>query len=161
MKSKLALLLLAITLAGCATVFASGPDQIPVMTNPPGAYVYVNGQVVGQTPTMVALERSAPAQIQIYLPGFQPVVMAKYKSLNGWFIANILFFPLAIVDLVTGDWQRYDTSGIAIGLTPAQGPPPQWYQPPPDQQQQIPPPPGPGVIQPGGGPATPPPPPSR
>ena len=51
MKSALA----ALCLAGCATVFAGGPDEIPVNTNPPGAYVYVNGQMIGQTPTVIRM----------------------------------------------------------------------------------------------------------
>lgn len=133
--ATIAALAVALTLgpAGCATVIASGPDQVPVATNPAGAYVYVNGQFVGQTPTTVSLDRDAPGQIQIYLPGFRPVVMMRDKSLNGWFIGSLLLFytliPL-IVDLVTGNHVAYDEAPIAIGLTPDGAPPPMWYQPP-------------------------------
>jgi hypothetical protein len=116
---------------GCATLFAAGPDTIPVQTNPPGAWVYVNGMAMGQTPTTIQLDRSRPGQIQIYLPGFQPVMMYRSKTLNGWFIVSILFFLVPIVvDLATGNWQRFDDGPIMIGLTPAggQAPPPQWFQ---------------------------------
>lgn len=123
-------LMLLMTAPGCATLFASGPDTIPVQTNPPGAWVYVNGMVVGQTPTTISLDRSRPGQIQIYLPGFQPVMMIRSKTLNGWFIVSILFFIIPIVvDLATGNWQRFDDGPILIGLTPAGGaaPPPAWF----------------------------------
>src|SRR5512142_1488681 len=124
--------LIALALAGCATLMAGGPDEIPVRTNPPGAYVYVNGIVVGQTPMVVHLSRNAPSgYIRLYLPGYQPVDMIREKSLNLWIIADVfpwlaLLFPI-IVDLADGDWQRYDDSPIAIGLVPApNAPAPQW-----------------------------------
>ncbi len=120
---KALVLALAIGLAGCATLFAGGPDEIPINTNPPGAYVYVNGQVVGQTPMIVQMSRGQAGQIQIYLPGFQPVMLWREKSVNGWFWANILWLPtfLWVIDLIDGDWQQYDATPIAIGLTPAVG----------------------------------------
>lgn len=123
-------LMLLVTTPGCATLFAAGPDLIPVQTNPPGAWVYVNGMVIGQTPTTISLDRSRPGQIQIYLPGYQPVMMIRSKTLNGWFIVSILFFLIPIViDLATGNWQRFDDGPILIGLTPAgAAPPPTWFQ---------------------------------
>ncbi len=118
----------------CATLMAPGPDRVPVNTNPPGAFVYLNGVVVGQTPTIVTLDRDRPAQIQIYLPGFQPLVMERSKRFNGWFVGSILLFyaifPL-IIDFATGNYQHYDDEPIAIGLTPMAGPPPAYYQQPP------------------------------
>jgi PEGA domain len=137
-------------MTGCATLFA-GSSAVPVVTNPPGAFVYVNGVPVGQTPTAIVLNPEAPANVQIYLPGFQPVQMIRQKNYSGWFWVNILFWPGFIVDLATGKHLKYDDNAIAIGLTPAQGPPPDWYQgqqpPPNDQQPAMPPPPG--GIQPG------------
>lgn len=122
-----------LALTGCATLFAGGPDHVPVMTNPPGAYVYLNGYPVGQTPMELVLSRDQPASIQIYLPGFAPVQMFRGKELNGWFIGSILLIPLIVplvVDLVTGDYRRFEDGAIAIGLAPLAAPPPQWYQNP-------------------------------
>lgn len=179
LQRRLTALVLAIAVSsgGCATLFASGPDTVPVNTNPAGAYVYVNGMFAGQTPTVVSLNRDHGGQIQIYLPGFQPVVLVKSKTLNGWFIANILWFYVIVpfvVDLVTGNYQRFDTTGIAIGLTPAQGPAPTWFQqppqgypqpaphghppPPPEQQPGYPPPPQQPGYPPAPGPVVQPPP---
>jgi len=146
---RLLAVLLIVAMTGCATLFA-GSSTVPVVTNPPGAFVYINGQPVGQTPTAISLEPDQPANIQIYLPGFQPVQVWRQKSISGWFWVNLLFWPFIFVDLATGQYHHYDDTGIAIGLTPDQGPPPEWYQqqPPPAYQQPAPPP-APGPITPG------------
>src|SRR4051812_2213747 len=102
------LVILVMALSGCATLFASKTTQLPVATNPPGAIVYINGAPVGQTPTIVELEGKRPANIQIYMPGFQPVQIWRAKSFTGWFWVNILFWPGFIVDLATGSYERYD-----------------------------------------------------
>jgi len=125
-------------------MFDGGPDRIPVMTNPPGAYVYLNGTPVGQTPMELSLHRGSEAYIQIYLPGFAPVQMVREKSFNFWFIGSCILFPLLvppIVDLITGDYKKFEEGAIAIGLTPLAAPPPQFYQ----QQQPYP---GPPTIRP-------------
>ncbi len=137
MKRALVAFALVATMSGCATLFAGGPDTIPINTNPAGAYVYVNGEMVGQTPMMLALDRNrSSADIRIYYPGFQPVQLFRNKSVNGWFFVNLLVWPGFIVDLITGDWQRFDDYPIILGLTPGQAPPP--YAP---QQPQLTPPP--------------------
>lgn len=141
------------TMMGCATIFAGGPDNVPITTNPPGAYVYLNGQVVGQTPLVVKLDRgSSSADIRIYYPGFQPVQIQRYKSFNWWTIGDFpilaMIFPV-VIDVVTGNWQRYDDDAILLGLTPGQAAPPYGIQPqlPPPQGPQAPPPP-PGTAPP-------------
>ena len=156
-----------LVLTGCATLFASGPDRVPVMTNPPGAYVYLNGVAVGQTPMQLMLDRDRDASIQIYLPGFAPIQLQREKEFNAWFIASCVLFPLIfppIVDLIAGNHRKFDEGTIAVGLTPLAAPPPQWYQQPPQpypaaptQQPDYTPPPTarPPVVQP---PAAPPPP---
>jgi len=125
-SARLAAIALAGLLAGCATIVAGGPDTVPIQTNPPGAYVYVNGQVVGQTPMIVELDRHhSMADIRIYYPGFMPVQVTRYKSLNPWVFGNffLAIFPV-IVDLATGDWQRFDDEPIGVGLMPGQAAPP-------------------------------------
>jgi len=137
---RLVALATAVALSGCATIVAGGPDTIPIATNPPGAYVYVNGQVVGQTPMTLELDRGrSMADIRLYYPGFQPVQLARYKHLNGWVVGNLLLglWPV-IIDLATGNWQRFDEDPILIGLTPGQAPPPYGVQPMAPVQPQPP-----------------------
>lgn len=134
-KRIIAVVAIASTLWGCATIMAGGPDVVPVLTNPPGAQVVLNGQIVGYTPTTIMLNRDQPAQIQLLLAGFQPVVLHRSKHFNGWFVGSILLlyliFPI-IVDVVTGNVTKYDDTGIAIGMTPLPG-----YYPPPMQQPPV------------------------
>lgn len=146
-------LVLLLVFSGCATIMAGGPDRIPVSTNPPGATVFVDNIPVGQTPVMVTLDRQhSSGVIRIELPGFAPVAIVRTTSINGWFWANLCFGGLIgiVVDLVTGDIKAFDDSPIAIGLTPAYGPPP------PGAYPQGPP--GPPPAAPPGGYAPPPPP---
>jgi len=127
-------LVAVLAFSGCATLMAGGPDRFPVSTNPPGATVFVDNVPVGQTPTMVALDRQhSSGVIRIELPGFAPIAIVRTKNVNGWFWANLCFGSLIgiVVDLVTGDVKAFDDGPIAIGLTPAYGPDPGGGTPPP------------------------------
>mgnify|MGYP000724043639 CR=1 FL=1 len=140
MRVLFAVVLAAVT--GCATVMAGGPDRFPVTTNPPGATVYVDNIPIGQTPTMVTLDRErSGGVIRIELAGYAPVAIVRAKTVNGWFWANICwgFWP-AVIDFVTGNFKAFENGPIAIGLSPEGGAPPPGYQPPPPGYQ--PPPPG-------------------
>ena len=99
---------------------------MPVRTNPPGAYVYLDGQVVGQTPLVLTLDRyRSLGDIRVYYPGFQPVLLNRYKSVNLWVIGNFfLGMSPIVVDFITGDWQRFDDEDITISLVPGNAPPP-------------------------------------
>jgi len=128
-------LALIVAFSGCATIMAGGPDRIPVTTNPPGATVFVDNMPVGQTPTMITLDRGRNSgMIRIEMPGFAPIIIARDRSINGWFWVNIvLLSPLGIIiDLVTGNIHSFDDTPIVLGLTPAAGgPPPAGFAPPP------------------------------
>jgi PEGA domain len=145
--------LVLLALPGCATIMASGPDHIPVATNPPGATVIVDGVPVGTTPTVIALNReTSSGNIQIQMPGFRPIVFFREKSINGWFWANLCLGGVLgiVIDVVTGDVKMFDDTPIRVGLTPDPGypqayppqpPPPGYPPPPPGYPQQQPPPP--------------------
>jgi len=134
---------------------SGGPARIPVATNPPGAQVFLDGQLVGQTPTTVVVPKESLGNIHIEAPGFMPIDLRRYKGINGWFWANICWgiIPM-IVDVATGYYEGFDDTPIALGMTPGQPgagypqggeqPPqgdPQGYpqQPPQDYPQQPPP----------------------
>jgi hypothetical protein len=150
------LIAVAVAASGCATIFAGGPDHVPIATNPPGATVFVDNVPVGQTPVMVTLDRQRNlGVIRIELAGFAPIAIVRAKSINGWFWASVCLTGLVgiVVDLITGDVKAFDDAPINIGLTPAYGPgaPPPGYPqdpggPPPGY------PPGPGQNAPGNAP---------
>ncbi|HET7500665.1 MAG TPA: PEGA domain-containing protein [Kofleriaceae bacterium] len=160
--------------SGCATIFAGGPDRVPVSSNPPGATVFVDNVPVGQTPMMITLDRQrSQGVIRLELAGFAPITVVRAKGINGWFWASVCLTGLVgiVVDLITGDVKSFDDAPIAIGLTPgmgpAPGPPPPGYPPQPGYPPPppgYPPPPGQYPAQPGpppaGYPPAPPPPPA-
>jgi hypothetical protein len=127
LQNLLVCLAIAVATTGCATIMAGGPDRVNVNSNPPGANVFLDDQLVGQTPMVVTLDRDkSRGLIRIEQAGFQPVVMQRSKQINGWFWANLCFGGVIgiVVDLVTGDVKRFDDSPIAVGMTPAYGPEP-------------------------------------
>jgi len=149
---RVATLLLVTALSGCATIMAGGPDHIPVNTNPPGAAVYVDNMLVGQTPMVVTLNREHSAGvIRLEAPGYAPLTVVRGKNINGWFWVNICTTGLVgiVIDLVTGDVKAFDDTAINVGMTPGYGPPPPGGMPPG-------PPPGPGTAPPPGYPGAPP-----
>jgi hypothetical protein len=84
--------------------------------------------------------------IHIEAAGFMPINIQRYRSIDGWFWANICLalFPM-IVDLATGEYQSFDDTPIALGMTPAGYYPQQQQpeqQPPPGYPQPPTPPPG-------------------
>ena len=112
--------------SGCATLFSAGPDQVPINTNPQGATVFVDNVPDGTTPLLVALDRTRNSGIlRIELPGYAPVMIMRSRSINGWFWVNLCVGIVGIVvDLATGNYQGFDDTPIAIGLTPAYAPEP-------------------------------------
>jgi hypothetical protein len=104
-------------LSGCATLFGGGPDEVTIMSHPPGATIKVNGNVVGQTPMVLAFDRDSPANIQLALDGYRPETFQLKKSFNSWILLNLTDFIGWIVDFADGNWQCYG-DGIDMGLVP-------------------------------------------
>jgi hypothetical protein len=108
-------LVLVAVLSGCATLFGGGPDQVTIASRPPGATIRVNGNVVGQTPMVLAFDRDSPALIQLDLDGYKPQSYELQKSFNTWTILNLTDPFGWIVDFATGNWQCYG-EGVDIGM---------------------------------------------
>lgn len=122
--------LLAIS-TGCATLFASGPDHIPVQSNPPGAKVLVDNIQVGVTPMVVSLDRkNSHGTIRVEAPGFEPYVTQRNKSFQAVAILNCLGLVPWVVDLVTGNYEAFDSTNISVSLVPAGGGAPGMPTPP-------------------------------
>jgi hypothetical protein len=114
---------------GCATIMAGGPDQVQVQSSVPGASVYVDDRLVGQTPMIVTLDREhGQGRIRVEAPGYQPVMVQRTKSINGWFWANICLGGVIgmVIDVATGNIKSYDTAPLNVALTPV----PAGYPPP-------------------------------
>ena len=57
MSRSVGVVVLALTTASCTTLFNRTSQRVEVVSEPPGATVYVDGAEVGTTPTEVVLSR--------------------------------------------------------------------------------------------------------
>ncbi|MGD0485261.1 MAG: PEGA domain-containing protein, partial [Gemmatimonadales bacterium] len=64
--------LLALASGGCATVFHGTTQAVPIVSQPAGAEVKVDGQSVGRTPVVVHVKRKNAHIVQFELAGFEP-----------------------------------------------------------------------------------------
>jgi TolB-like protein len=116
--AALALLALsALGNGGCAAMFASGPDRIPVESDPPGARVYLDGAYQGVTPVTVEVPRASEAEFSVKKEGYAGATVDRDKVLNGWFLASILVWPIGLpVDLLTHNQGRYRETPVRVAL---------------------------------------------
>ena len=134
MRREMAFLVLVICapmVMGCGTLFASGPDLVPIYSDPSGAAVRLDGMEVGKTPCIVAVPRSSEGVFTFELAGFETAKVDRDKVLNGVALLNLLGGYVTIpvfffIDIVTGDIGKYSTEEIRVTLTPVVGarPPP-------------------------------------
>lgn len=115
---RLALTLLAVSLlSGCATIFQHGPDRIPVDSDPQGANVYLDDELVGKTPMVIYVPHAADGKFRIEKSGFQSVTVNRDKVLSGWVFADLYGFPIGfIVDLATHNQGHYQEAPIFLKL---------------------------------------------
>jgi hypothetical protein len=111
-------LFLLSALAGCATLFQAGPDQIPVNSKPTGAKIYLDDQLFAVTPTTLFVPRKSECVIRIELEGYEPVMIDRDKLLNGWFLGNILIGGVVgiTIDLISHNQGRYSDEPIMVEL---------------------------------------------
>jgi hypothetical protein len=108
---------------GCGTLFASGPDAVPVSSTPSGAKVTLDGQPCGTTPTVVAVPRGSEGVFRFELEGFERMTVDRDKVLNGVTFFNMLggyiTIPLFyLIDIVTGNIGKYSTNPLHVELVP-------------------------------------------
>jgi hypothetical protein len=130
--------------SGCATLFAPGPDKLQVNSTPSGARVFLDSQEVGRTPALLTLDRKLhQGVIRVEAPGYQPAIAQRPKAFNGIAVLNCLGLVPWIVDLATGNYEKFDTTPVQVSLVPAYAPPggqpPPGYPAPPYPQQAPPP----------------------
>lgn len=118
----------ALALTGCATIVASGPDLVPVDSNPSGARVLLDTVPIGRTPMTAAMQREGEGLFTFELEGYETVTLDRNKVLNGWFLGNIIFGGLIgiTVDLITHNQGKYSTTPVHVELVrrgqPSTGP---------------------------------------
>ncbi len=117
MMKQVWILLLGMTLwlagSGCATMIKGSGEDVTFSTDPPGADVYVDGNLLGRTPMKARMSHD-PHTVEFRKEGYKAITMAATTSFSGhslWLLAYSL-----IVDAVTGSITTLDQDSFSAQL---------------------------------------------
>ena len=108
---------------GCATIFKGSTDTVSYSSDPSGAKVYVNGQLMGTTPFQLEMKSNQTYTIEFRKEGYENRTVVLNNSVGaGWIVLDVLFglIPI-IVDAATGNWYSLDQSHVNAALEAQQG----------------------------------------
>ncbi len=103
-------------LSGCATVVKGTTQKIPVASDPPGADVIANGQLLGQTPIDITLQRKRDHLVTISKDGYKQKSVAITKSTGGAVWGNIIAGGLIGWGVDASSGAQYNLSPESINL---------------------------------------------
>jgi len=129
---SLFVVLIAVSVVGCASIVSRSSWPLTVNTNPNGAQVEItdrNGLTVfkGSAPATVKLNSGAgffvPQRytIKISQEGYEDKIVTVRCTINGWYLGNLIFgglIGLLIVDPATGAMYRLSTDIVSVSLEP-------------------------------------------
>lgn len=111
-------LILIITLfTSCATTYnaftgRSFQDLVEITSTPDSAYVYIDGKYIDMTPCIIYMPHT--------IKDVDVRVNSKHvnirKQLNPWTLMNIIFPPLFLVDILSGEIIYYETATYHVKL---------------------------------------------
>lgn len=115
----LALALLFLALAGCASILTGTSQPVSFNSTPTGAIVQVGPYTV-TTPATLLLKRGSTYQVRFHRDGYVDQVVPLGSSFNGWFLGNFIFgFGGLIgmgIDLATGAYVWIDQDNVTVAL---------------------------------------------
>jgi hypothetical protein len=115
-KSSVLVLMLFLTflLTTCATLFKGSTETVAFSSDPTGAKVYVNGNLLGTTPVELELKSNKSYTIEFKKDGYETKTVVLNNSVGGgWIILDILGGLLPIViDAATGNWYELDQEHV-------------------------------------------------
>jgi hypothetical protein len=109
--------LAAFAFGGCATVARSkSDDTLFIDSYPPGATIFVNRELAGQTPRLVPMPRDHEIEVRCRLAGYRDAVTTVRREAAP---ATQFDSPaFAVVDALTGADQRLQKHTLFVELTP-------------------------------------------
>jgi hypothetical protein len=118
MKNKISaclVLCLCLYLSNCATLFKGTSEEINFGSNPVGAEVWVDGQMMGKTPINFKLSVKKEYKIEFRFEGQTRTVMLNNHVGAGWIILDVLagLVPV-IIDAATGAWYSLDQKNVNV-----------------------------------------------
>ena len=134
------LAVMALTFTSCATLFTGTTQSVTIDSQPQGANIVVDGQLLGTTPARVRLDRDLNAifddgkYIRLEKDGFIPDGYILGADIEPFCVLNMFNVFFWAVDGATGALMRYDSDYYNFLLVPygnnsAYPPPPAMAQP--------------------------------
>jgi len=116
--SLVVVLAVAVGVAGCASIMHGTGQKLNIASEPAGATVSVDDEVVGVTPVVAKLRRNDPHTIAVKLDGYQPFQIRTTRHMDGWVLGNLVFGgPLGlIIDFTDGAAYKLKPQDIAAQL---------------------------------------------
>ncbi len=120
-KSVLAKVLLGtlalFILSGCATMFKGSVQTIPVMSQPAGAEVIVDGVSYGNTPLQLRLKTNKTYVVTVRNDGKERTFTITNQIGTMWVVLDVLagLVPV-VVDAATGTWYELSPEQINVVL---------------------------------------------
>jgi hypothetical protein len=119
MKALLAIPILVA--GGCATAFGTGPFQVPVTSEPSGAEVVYETNVIGRTPCSLLMRSTRSRSFTVRTAGYHPREVFPAEVSNGSLVLGgvLLFGPFELISAAANNsWSGLSETGIHVTLAP-------------------------------------------
>ena len=117
----ISLLLLSVTLTGCATVVHGTTQKIPIASSPPGATVLIDDVPVGVTPMVATVSRTRPHVVSFVVDGITKDRVSLDRQMSPWVFADVFLLYVApvVLDVKNGAAYNFpsDTVRAQFGST--------------------------------------------
>ncbi len=110
----------ALAVLGCATILNDTSPPVRIGSEPAGADVYVDGNLLGRTPAVIELSTKSSHTVVFRKEGYADRTYLLQTHTGAlWVILDVLsgLVPI-VIDLVTGDWQELNEDNINVVLEP-------------------------------------------
>jgi len=119
---------LAAGASGCATLLSGTSQSLQVSSEPPGARVFVNGSLAGNTPTMITMKKGDPVTIVAQYPGLPDATVVLGRQVDTMAVLNLFDLFGWLIDMSTGAMWKFDRDRVVLQFqTPGWGFPPAPY----------------------------------
>ena len=108
----------ALAALGCATIFNDTSPPVSIGSQPSGADVFVDGNLVGRTPAVIELSTKSHHTVVFRKEGYADRTYLLQTHTGAlWVVLDVLtgLIPI-IIDIATGDWQELNEDNINVVL---------------------------------------------
>jgi hypothetical protein len=106
---------------GCATLLNSDTQPVTFNSEPEGALVRIDGVAYGRTPVTIPVPRKGwDKQVLMSHDGYKTEIFTLNNTLSGTTLLNVLWWPGAIVDGISGRGGKY-ASSVSIVMEKGSG----------------------------------------